>query len=89
MPAERAHELHSVNLSDLLDDVDEDDEDDEDEDEAQEEAAEAAALPDGAAQFVRALATHLGGQFEQLAAQAGLGPKERQMVAAALGQGGA
>ena len=41
-----------------------------------------AALPDGAAQLVRALAAHLGGQFEQLVAQAGLGADGRRVVAA-------
>ena len=72
LPAERAHEL--VNVSDLLDDGDED--------EARDEATDAAALPDGAAQLVHALAAHLGGQFEQLVAQAGLGADGRRVVAA-------
>ena len=81
LPAERAHEL--VNVSDLLDDGDEEDDDEEDDEEDDEdEAADAAALPDGAAQLVRALAAHLGGQFEHLVAQAGLGADERRVVAA-------
>ena len=84
LPAERAHEL--VNVSDLLDDGDEDEDDeDEDEDEARDEATDAAALPEGAAQLVRALAAHLGGQFEQLVAQAGLGADGRRVVAAVFG----
>ena len=84
LPAERAHEL--VNVSDLLDDGDEDDDDEEeDEDEVRDEATDAAALPDGAAQLVRALAAHLGGQFEHLVAQAGLGAEERRVVAAVFG----
>ena len=84
LAAERAHEL--VNVSDLLDDGDEDDDDEEeDEDEVRDEATDAAALPDGAAQLVRALAAHLGGQFEHLVAQAGLGVDERRVVAAVFG----